>query len=81
MNQKRTPGPRQRKILTLLSDGEKWREDEIKSSFSFLQTMYFCGWLEGAGYSDDRGSGNYKNTRVWWITDAGREAIALVTKE
>lgn len=66
---------RQRTILKMLSDGERWREDEIKSSHTFLQQMYLAGWLDGAGYPDKNGFGNFPNTRQWWITAKGRDVI------
>jgi len=70
------PSKRQRQILTMLSDGEHWREDEIKSSFHFLQQMCLVDWISGAGYADRGGIGTTKQTRVWWILPAGREALA-----
>jgi hypothetical protein len=73
--QTKTTPPSQRRILVLLQDGKWHTEDELKSTFSFLQNMYFNKLIDGAGRSDDRGMGNYKWSRVWRITEAGEEAI------
>lgn len=69
------PSKRQAEILKLLSDGKWWRENNIGSSCHFLRQMYFIGWLDGAGYDDDRGTGNYPHTRVWKITKQGSAAL------
>ena len=66
---------KQKNILTLLSGGFWRTEDELKSTFSFLQNMYFLGLIDGAGKRDDRGSGNYKHSRMWKITAKGKEAM------
>lgn len=73
-----------RKILAILATPREDRqrphdyiEDELpRVSFDFLREMYFAGLVGGAGRADDRGSGNYKWSRVWWITDKGRAALS-----
>lgn len=65
----------QRRILVLLQDGKWHTEDELKTTFSFLQNMFFNKWIDGAGRTDDRGSGNYKWSRIWKITEEGKAII------
>lgn len=62
----------QRRILELLKDGKWHTEEELKSTFSFLQNMYFAKLIEGAGRADDRGYGNYKYSRFWCIAEKGK---------
>ena len=53
------------------------REDELpRASFDFLQRMYHAGLIDGSGRRDDRGTGNYKFSRYWKITDKGRAEMA-----
>lgn len=68
---------RQKQVLTTLSSigRYRWRQDELKTSFSFMQKMWAVGLVDGAGVEDDKGSGNYPHSTFWWITDKGREAI------
>lgn len=66
---------RQIQILRILSDRKWMRENMIKSSCNFLREMYFAGWLDGGGYPDKRGVGNYPHTRVWRITDKGMSIL------
>jgi hypothetical protein len=65
----------QRRILVRLQDGEWHSEEELKSTFSFLQNMFFKKLVDGCGRTDDKGSGNYKWSRLWKITEAGKAAI------
>lgn len=52
------------------------RESELgRVSFAFLQSMYFDGLIDGAGLRDEKGTGNYKHTRLWCITDKGLDTI------
>lgn len=70
----------QKQVLATLADGQRWRESEIGASNRTLQNMYYAGWVTGAGYPDKKGTGNYPDTREWWITDKGREALAATAR-
>lgn len=67
---------RERQILVLLSDGRRHTRADIKSSFNFMQQMYFNGWVDGAALPDRNGFGNFPETSLWQITNAGRIALA-----
>lgn len=76
------PSKRQREILARLnSDKGRWRESQLETSNHFIRQMYLAGWVDGAGYDDDRGTGNYPSTRIWWITAAGRAALTVAQRE
>lgn len=70
--------PARKRILEQLAPFSKegCTEDKLRSaSREFLQRMYLSGLIDGAGHPDSRGWGNFKYTRVWWITDKGRDAL------
>jgi hypothetical protein len=47
----------------------------LKTSANKMQELFCNGWVNGAGSTDDRGSGNTPESSWWWLTKAG-EAVA-----
>lgn len=64
--------PRKMEILKILSNSGRATEDELKTSYNLMMDLFYGGYVKGGGTDDDRGTGNYPWSRVWWITDKGR---------
>lgn len=67
------------RVLEALADGKKHRESTLPRAGAEYMRVVMClhlGLIDGAGIDDDRGTGNYRHTRFYWITDKGRAALA-----
>ena len=63
---------RQAAILRRLRDQRNIRAWVTEAE---LKTMYFLGLTDGAGRQDDKGTGNYPETRLARITKKGEQAL------
>jgi len=72
-----------KKILQLMHETPKhiWRKGYMRESdlgrvsHAYLQQMYDDGLIDGVGLRDDKGTGNYKESRLWKITEKGMDAL------
>jgi hypothetical protein len=57
------------------ANGHWVTQADTRASQRTMQDLYFRGLVDGAGYDDDKGSGNYPHTRVDRITRRGQRAL------
>jgi len=54
---------------------------ELKTSANMMQQLYYNGWVNGAGSSDARGSGNTPQSSWWWLTNEGEKIARLIAEK